>query len=87
VKITKITDTDPMRAAMNRGLMVGWINADLIERAGCDVRRSVVLYDEDGLFVHACDAGLSGSAFADRLDRMTEQLFSAGVRFYSVGVK
>jgi len=87
--ITEITDTDtdPMLAAINRGLMVSWINLDLLERAGCDVRRSVVLYDAERMFVHACDAGLSGKAFAERIDRMAEQLTAAGVRFYSVGVK
>jgi hypothetical protein len=87
MKLQEITTNDAMRATVNRGLMISWINADLIERAGCDVRRSVILYDADGLFMHACDAGLSGSAFTDRLDGMKEQLLAAGVRFYSIGVK
>lgn len=37
----------------NKALMVSWINADLLERAGHDVRTSIVLYDGDYCFVYA----------------------------------
>lgn len=88
MKLTEITDTDPMRATINRGLMVDFINRDLIYRASCDVRRSVVLYDADRMFVHAID--MTRAEFADQLatnDVLTDQLIGAGVKFWSIGVK
>jgi len=86
VAITRITRTDPMRSTVNRGLMVSWINADLIERASCDVRRSIVLYDADGMFVHALDAGIGHSYFAEILHTMADGLENAGVTSWSIGV-
>lgn len=56
-EISEITSTDPMRHQVNHDLMVRWINADLFERCGCDVRRSVVCYDADAMFIYAFPAG------------------------------
>lgn len=52
--ITEVTATDPMRREINHNLMVAWINADLLNRCDRDVRRSLVLYDADGVFMYAC---------------------------------
>jgi hypothetical protein len=50
----KIESTDPMRRQMNRGLMVTWINHALTTRSHLDVQKSIVIYDDDGLFLTAC---------------------------------
>jgi hypothetical protein len=50
--ITELPDSlrDPMRAEVNTGLMVAFINADLLNRCNLDVRTSIVLYRASGLF-------------------------------------
>lgn len=55
-EITERSPSDPMWRTVNTGLMVAWINHDLINRAWGDVRTSWVLYDEDGDFVYAFPA-------------------------------
>lgn len=70
---------DPMRRIANRGLMVRFINADLIARASLDVRRSVVLYDADGLFEYAVDTLPAASIQASLIER-------TAVRHYSIGI-
>jgi hypothetical protein len=80
-RAVEITETDAMRREVNRGLMVQWINADLLVRANHDVRTSVVMYDADRLFMFA----LPG-----RVDMTNDDLIDAladnGVRFYSRGI-
>lgn len=54
--VTKIdpVDLSLLQREMNKSLMVAWINADLLNRAGHDVRKSIVIYDADQLFLTAC---------------------------------
>jgi len=75
----KTADIDAMRRQANRGLMVAFINADLFNRAHLDVRRSVVLYDADGLFEYAMPA----LPDADTQRALVER---TNVRAYSIGV-
>lgn len=63
----------------NRGLMVAFINADLLNRAALDVRKSIVLYDEDMMFEYAIEA-LPPKPYMDRLYRETP------VRYWSKGI-
>ena len=76
----RITATDPMRREINRGLMIAWINADLLERVGHDIDRSVVLYDADRLFVSAAPRNLALSVEGLR------ELNTAGIRYWSEGI-
>lgn len=79
--VTKIdaADLDPMRREVNHGLMVQFINRELLDRAHLDVRKSVVLYDDDKLFVAATDNALD--------EGILQKLFdTTSVRFWSVGV-
>lgn len=76
-----------LRQKLNRGVMVAWINADLLNRADCDVRKSVVLYDEHQVFVMALGTSVSPALFRERLALITDSLIRAGVRYYSVGAK
>jgi hypothetical protein len=57
---------------INRGLMVRFINADLFSRAGLDVRKSFLLYDEAGVFEWALPKRPS--------DEMMDRLAGAGSR-------
>ena len=78
--VTKIdpVDLSLLQREMNKSLMVAWINADLLNRASCDVRKSVVLYDADKDFVHAIH---------DEPDEaLCQRLFdNTTVRFWSKG--
>lgn len=78
---------DPLRASLNRGLMVAWINRDLLNRAGCDIRRSIVLYDADRVFVMALPASLSERDFLDRVGTVSAGLNTLGIRYWSKGIK
>lgn len=71
-------DLDPLVREANRGLMVAFINADLIARYGLDVGRSVVLYNAEKRFVYAT-AEIPDSASLEALAART------GVRFWSHG--
>lgn len=82
--ITTVTELpadmrDEMRRQINRGLMVAFINADLINRAGLDVRRSIVLYDDAGLFEYAAPELLD----ATLLQRLYDQ---TSIRYWSKGI-
>lgn len=74
--------TDPMLREVNQGLMVTWINADLLNRANHDVRKSVVLYDEDKMFVAAMPAVMGPVPNPG----LSAKLYEVGVRFYSRGI-
>jgi hypothetical protein len=77
--ITALDQTDIMRRTINHGLMVAWINTDLLGRAANDVRTSTVFYDEDTTFVVACPAGIDWQ-------HLEQKLHDAGVRYWSKGV-
>jgi hypothetical protein len=78
--------TDMIRDNLNRGVMVAWINADLLNRADCDVRRSVVLYDADRVFVMALGTSVTPEIFRDRMPLVADSMARAGVRYWSVGI-
>lgn len=82
VELQQLTDTDPMRRQINTGLMVQWINADLINRADHDVRHSLVFYDIDKMFV----AALPPIFGPTPNEGLVAALLDAGVRFYSTGI-
>ena len=70
---------EAMQRMANRMLMVEWINADLPNRASHDLRKSIVLYDEHGIFVSAL------RFLPD--DELLQQIGDrTSVRFYSEGV-
>jgi len=69
-----------MLRQINHGLMVQWINADLMNRAANDVRQSVVLYDSDQMFVAALPAGTSFTPGT------LENLYELGIRYQSKGI-
>jgi len=79
--LTRINPKDlgPMVRKMNKGLMVQFINRDLLNRAALDVRKSVVLYDENGLFEYALEELPS-----DNVQR--NLLTKTNIRSYSIGV-
>lgn len=84
MNVTEITSSDPMMAMLNRGLMVQWINADLINRASCDVRTSFVLYDADRTFITALAIGRD--EFLNLIGPRHADLIAAGVHYYSHGI-
>lgn len=95
--ITEITTTagddvilGPLRKQLNRGLMVTWINHDLFNRAGCDVRKSIVLYDADMTFVMAMPADMTPAEWRQRLADMPRTVAvmhdQLGVRYWSRGL-
>ncbi|ORW08071.1 MULTISPECIES: hypothetical protein [Mycolicibacter] len=69
---------DAMRREINHGLMVTFINAELLERASLDVGRSVVFYDADHGFLYAV-AELPDTGMLQRLYDNTS------IRFWSYG--
>lgn len=79
--VAEITQTDPLRREANTGLMVDWINANLLDRASHDVRKSIVLYDENLLFIMALPEGITLT------EGQRRELFDkTPVRFWSKGV-
>jgi hypothetical protein len=72
---------DPMRKRANKGLMVAWINAQLMDRMSHDVRKSIVLYDATGLFEFALPAEF------DLTDEIKTKLYAGtAVRYWSRGI-
>ena len=95
--ITRISNKDiagasfyaPLIKSLNKGLMVQWINADLINRAGCDIRKSVVMLDEDYTFVMALPASVTPAEFQSRLDTLPNTVAAMhriGIRYWSHGL-
>lgn len=80
VKKVDPKEISPMVREINKGLMVRWINADLINRAYCDVRKSFVFYDADMMF--------AGLAMTNEPNENGLKLIhqSSKIRFYSKGV-
>jgi hypothetical protein len=73
------TMRDLMRRQLNKGVMVAWINADLLNRCNNDVRTSIVLYDEAGVFEFAV-ANMPNENLLQRLYDGTN------VRYWSKGI-
>lgn len=91
--LTRITSTagddpilGPLRKQLNTGAMVHWINQDLIERAGCDIRKSIVLYTADYTFYMALPASLTVALFEERAAAIAATLDRAGVTYWSKGL-
>jgi hypothetical protein len=95
--ITRVTKQDiagasfyaPLVQKLNKGLMVAWINADLLNRAGCDIRKSVVMLDEDYTFVMALPASVTPDEFAARLELLPGTVAAMrriGIRYWSHGL-
>jgi hypothetical protein len=81
------TMTDPLRRKLNKGAMVHWINADLLDRCGHDVRKSIVFYDDAGVFETAMT-----QANWDALGKLRETFLShlyarTPIRYWSKGIK
>jgi hypothetical protein len=70
---------DMMHTTANKGLMVHYINADLMNRAHLDVRESFVFYDGAGIF----EIALSNMPNANALQRLYDH---SNIRFWSKGV-
>lgn len=80
--IREINETDFMLAAVNKGLMIDWINADLVNRANNDIRSSIVFYDEYRMFM----AAIPGPASDQDMQRLGEGLYNVGIHFWSRGI-
>ena len=76
----EVTATSPMARTINKGLMVAWINADLLNRADCDVRSSLVIYDADGDFLYAFPPCFKPT------DKAWSAMWIAGARTWSKGI-
>lgn len=74
-----LDEVSVLQRQANEALMVAWINADLMNRAHLDVRKSVVLYDGDKDFVAATTTALSDETLRALAERTI-------VRYWSVGV-
>lgn len=78
--ITEIESTSPMMRQVNTGLMVEWINRSLVSRSQFDIRKSLVLYDSDMIFVRAVPPALESQL------NLSIALAQQGVRYYSKGI-
>lgn len=80
----------PLRKQLNRGVMVAWINRDLINRAGCDVRKSIVLYDAEMTFVMALPADITPDIWRQRMAELPQTITAMrdrlGIRYWSKGL-
>jgi len=73
-----VTDLSAMQREVNEGLMVHFINNDLVNRASLDVRTSIVFYDSDKVFKYATES----LPDPETLQRLAE---SSSIRFWSSG--
>lgn len=73
-----VDELPELQREVNRGLMKHFINADLLNRAALDIRRSIVFYDESKTFTYAAES-LPDAATLQRLGESTS------VRFWSRG--
>ena len=78
---------DPFRRKLNKGTMVHWINADLLERCGNDVRKSIVFYDAMGVFETALPVAQWNQLSEELQAEFLAKLYAHTViRYYSKGV-
>lgn len=75
--LEQIKKTDPMQRALNKGMMIAWINRQ--QAYHCDVRKSYVYYDEDKDFVIASSIELGGPG----AEAAFKQL---GIKYWSKGI-
>ena len=70
-----------MHVELQRSLAIAYINADLVNRAKCNVNRSIILYDKDGdvAAVLPVDEQLPN-------ETVQRRLVAAGIRSWSVGI-
>lgn len=91
----KKTDLSPMARTANKGIVVSWINADLANRAGHDVRKSIVFLDKDRVFMP--ELGAVAVVFPDLWDNLLakpdsekqvtlDALYQAGARYWVRGL-
>jgi hypothetical protein len=78
-----------LRRDTNRHLMVRWINADLVNRAANDVRKSTVFYDAQGDFLYALapDTWASITRRGEVADVLANLFAKTAVRYYSIGIR
>jgi hypothetical protein len=77
----------PLRRKLNKGLMVAWINANLLDRYGHDVRKSIVFYDEEGVFEAAMLASQWEQLSDELRTEFLQKLYAATpIRYYSKGI-
>lgn len=82
IRLSRVEMTSPMMREVNRGLAVRWINAALETRAGLDITRDIMLYDEDTMLM-----GILPIILGPELPQgVHEVLHDAGVRSYSIGI-
>lgn len=79
MEIQRITKTSPMQRALNKGLMIAWINNDLVNNCHCDVRTSFCYYDADEDFVFATENELSDKGKAQLLKHTRVRFWSKGI--------
>lgn len=75
----KLSDMSLLEREMNKGLMVAFINRDLLNRANLDVRKSIVFYDDLRTFEYA----VAELPDADMLVKLYEQ---TNIRYWSKGL-
>ncbi len=73
-----VTDLSAMQREVNQGLMVAFINRELVDRASLDVRDAIVFYDADKDFAFAAES-LPDEETLQRLAETTK------IRFWSRG--
>ena len=78
---------DPLRRSLNKGVMVRWINADLLDRCNNDVRKSIVFYDDAGVFETALTASQWGQLSEELRAEFLAKLYAhTAIRYYSKGI-
>ena len=68
-----------MLREINEGLMIRWINEDRLNRSHLDVRKSVVLYDETGMFEYAMPDLPDDELLQKLFDQTTIRYWSRGI--------
>ena len=78
---------DPLRRSLNKGVMVRWINEDLLDRCDNDVRKSIVFYDEAGVFETALPVAQWNQLNAELQAEFLAKLYAhTAIRYYSKGI-
>ena len=80
--VTELENAGDLHRFANRGLMVHWINADILSRANCDIDKSIVFYDEHSVFEYAMPAGAELPA-SDILAALYDR---TNIRYYTRGL-
>lgn len=78
--LEEITETNPMQREFNKGMMVAYINRDIVSRSHLDVRKSYVYYDADKDFKLALANELEGPGVDQEL------LDKVGIKYWSKGI-